>query len=213
MEPHDIRFFATPQELRDWFDAHHETAEELWLGYYRRSTGIPSVDWSQAVDEALCVGWIDGIRHRLDDRRFVQRFTPRRKRSTWSDVNVAKVAVLTAEGRMRPAGIAAFAARTAGNTGIYSYEGVAAAFRPEELDRLRADDAAWADWQRRPPSYRKSVTFWVTSARKPETRERRLRTLIEESREGRKVGPMRERVVSPAGPAGPGPGGDPPTLG
>ena len=94
-QPHDIHFFATPEELRDWFDANHETADELWVGYYRKATGRPSVDWSQAVDEALCVGWIDGVRRSLDESRFVQRFTPRRKGSTWSAVNVAKVEALT----------------------------------------------------------------------------------------------------------------------
>ena len=113
-QPHDVRFFATPEELRDWFDANHETADELWIGYYRKATGRPSVDWSQAVDEALCVGWIDGVRYRLDDTSHAQRFTPRRKGSIWSAINVAKVAALTAEGRMRPAGLAAFGARTHG---------------------------------------------------------------------------------------------------
>ena len=110
-EPHDVRYFATPEELRDWFDANHETADELWLGYYRKSTGRPSVDWSQAVDEALCVGWIDGVRYSLDDERFVQRFTPRRKGSNWSAINVAKVADVDGAGRMRPAGLAAFEAQ------------------------------------------------------------------------------------------------------
>ena len=107
LEPHDIRFFETPAALRDWFDANHQTASELWLGYHRKSSGRPSVDWSQAVDEALCVGWIDGVRRSLDETSFVQRFTPRRKGSTWSAVNVAKVGTLSAEGRMRPAGLAA----------------------------------------------------------------------------------------------------------
>ncbi len=190
-QPHDVRFFATPAELRDWFDANHETADELWLGYYRKSTGRPSVDWSQAVDEALCVGWIDGVRRSVDDTRHVQRFTPRRKGSTWSAINVAKVATLTNEGRMRPAGLAAFEARTAANTAIYSYERAAAAFSPDEEARLRAKPAAWADWEARPPSYRRAVTHWVTSAKGAATRERRLEALIADSAAGRKVGPMR----------------------
>ena len=190
-QPHDVRFFATPEELRDWFDANHETAVELWLGYYRKSTGRPSVDWSQAVDEALCVGWIDGVRRSVDDTSHVQRFTPRRKGSTWSAINVAKVASLTKAGRMRPAGLAAFEARTAANTAIYSYERAAAAFSPDEEARLRADPAAWADWEARPPSYRRAVTHWVTSAKGAATRERRLAALIADSAAGRKVGPMR----------------------
>jgi uncharacterized protein YdeI (YjbR/CyaY-like superfamily) len=190
-QPHDVRFFATPEELRDWFDAKHERANELWLGYYRKSTGRPSVDWSQAVDEALCVGWIDGVRRSVDDTSHVQRFTPRRKGSTWSAINVAKVAALTREGRMRPAGLAAFEARTAANTAIYSYERAAATFTADEETRFRANSTAWADWEARPPSYRRAVTHWVTSAKEAATRERRLEALIADSAAGRKVGPMR----------------------
>jgi uncharacterized protein YdeI (YjbR/CyaY-like superfamily) len=190
-QPRDVRFFATPADLRDWFDANHESADELWLGYYRKATGRPSVDWPQAVDEALCVGWIDGVRRSVDDISHVQRFTPRRKGSTWSAINVAKVTGLTREGRMRPAGLAAFEARTAANTAIYSYERAAAAFAPDEEARLRDDSAAWADWEARPPSYRRAVTHWVTSAKGAATRERRLDALILDSAAGRKVGPMR----------------------
>ena len=190
-QPHDIRFFATPEELRDWFDANHETANELWIGYYRKATGRPSVDWSQAVDEALCVGWIDGVRRSLDESSFVQRFTPRRKGSTWSAVNVAKVAALTEQGRMRPAGNAAFEARSAANTAIYSYERPVAAFTADEEARIRAETVAWADWESRPPSYRRAVTHWVTSAKADATRARRLEALIADSAAGRKVGPMR----------------------
>lgn len=185
-QPHDIRFFATPDALRDWFDANHETADELWIGYYRKATGRPSVDWSQAVDEALCVGWIDSVRYSLDDTTHAQRFTPRRKGSIWSAVNVTKVAALTAEGRMRPAGLVAFEARTPEKTAIYSYERDAAAFSDEEAARFRANEAAWADWERRPPSYRKAATHWVTSAKQAATREGRLERLIEDSAAGRK---------------------------
>ncbi len=190
-QPHDVRFFATPDELRDWFDANHETADELWLGYSRKSTGRPSVDWSQAVDEALCVGWIDGVRRSVDATSFVQRFTPRRKGSTWSAINVAKVASLTEQGRMRPAGIAAFEARSGANTAIYSYEQPDAAFTPEEEVRFQANAPAWTDWAARPPSYRRAVTHWVTSAKQEATRARRPAALIADSAAGRKVGPMR----------------------
>jgi uncharacterized protein YdeI (YjbR/CyaY-like superfamily) len=185
-QPRDVRFFATPADLRDWFDANHESAGELWLGYYRKATGRPSVDWPQAVDEALCVGWIDGVRYRLDDTSHAQRFTPRRKGSIWSAINVAKVAALNAERRMRPAGLAAFEARTPERTAIYSYEREAAAFSDEESDRFRADAGAWANWERRPPSYRKAATHWVTSAKQPATRDRRMASLIEETAAGRK---------------------------
>lgn len=191
MKPRDVQFFATPAELRDWFDANHATADELWLGGYRKSTGRPTIAWSEAVDEALCVGWIDGVRHSLDETSFAQRFTPRRKGSNWSAINVAKVEKLTAEGRMRPAGVTAFEARTAARTAVYSYERDAAAFTDDELARFQADPTAWMDWQGRPPYYRKAITHWVTSAKRPETRKRRLDTLIADSAAGRKVGPMR----------------------
>jgi uncharacterized protein YdeI (YjbR/CyaY-like superfamily) len=191
LEPDDVIFFETPAELRAWFDANHETAGDLWLGYHRKATGRPTISWSEAVDEALCVGWIDSIRKRLDDTTSAQRFTPRRKGSTWSAINVAKVAALRAEGRMRPAGLAAFEARTADNTAIYSYEREVAAFSEAELSRFRAVPAAWADWEARPPSYRRAVTHWVTSAKTPETRERRLESLIADSAAGEKVRPMR----------------------
>jgi uncharacterized protein YdeI (YjbR/CyaY-like superfamily) len=184
--PRDVIYFASPHELRDWFDANHETATELWLGYYRKATGRPTVTWSEAVDEALCVGWIDSVRYRIDDERSAQRFTPRRMGSIWSAINVAKVAELTAQGRMRPAGIAAFEARDPARTAIYSYEREAAAFTADEEARFRAEPAAWADWERRPPGYRRTATHWVTSAKRPETRAKRLAALIEGHAAGQK---------------------------
>ena len=138
--PPDPLVFETPAELRDWFDANHETASELWLGSYKKATGKPSVQWSEAVDEALCVGWIDSVRYSLDAERSAQRFTPRRKGSNWSAVNIAKVAELTAQGRMRPAGLAAFEARSDDRTAVYSYEQRhEAAFAPEDEARFRAN--------------------------------------------------------------------------
>jgi uncharacterized protein YdeI (YjbR/CyaY-like superfamily) len=193
MEPHDVVFFATPEELRDWFDANHATADELWLGYYKKASGRPSVDWPQVVDEALCVGWIDGVRKSIDDEVSVQRLTPRRKGSTWSSINVAKAATLTEQGRMRPAGLAAFAARTDANTAIYSYERPPASFSADELARFRSDATAWEDWARRPPSYQRAATHWVTSAKQAATRERRLEALIEDSRAGRTI-----RLLTPS---------------
>jgi uncharacterized protein YdeI (YjbR/CyaY-like superfamily) len=187
MEPHDVLFFATSEDLRDWFDANHATTDELWIGYYKKASGRPSVAWTQVVDEALCVGWIDGVLRRIDEISHVQRLTPRRKGSNWSAINVAKVAELTAQGRMRPAGLAAFAARSDAKTAIYSYEQPPEAFTADETERFRADEAAWVDWERRPPSYRKIVTHWVVSAKQAATRERRLATLIEDSKAGRPI--------------------------
>jgi uncharacterized protein YdeI (YjbR/CyaY-like superfamily) len=190
MEPHDVLFFATPDDLRDWFDANHATTDELWIGYYKKTSGRPSVSWTQVVDEALCVGWIDGVLRRIDEISHVQRLTPRRKGSNWSAINVAKVAELTAQGRMRPAGLAAFAARSDAKTAIYSYEQPPESFTPDETERFRAEASAWSDWEARPPSYRKAVTHWVTSAKQPSTRERRLATLIEDSKAGRPIKSM-----------------------
>src|SRR3712207_5586105 len=124
--PPDVKFFARPAEFRKWLDASHATAKELWVGFYKKDTGKPSITWPESVDEALCVGWIDGIRKRLDDERYVIRFTPRRPRSVWSAVNVARVAELTKEGRMTPEGLAAFARRSEDRTAIYAYEQPAA---------------------------------------------------------------------------------------
>ena len=192
--PHDVLYVGSTEELREWFDANHETATELWLGYYKKATGRPTVTWSEAVDEALCVGWIDGVRYSIDDARSAQRFTPRRKGSTWSAINVAKVAALTEQGRMRPAGLAAYALRDPAKTAIYAYERELATFTLEEEARFRADPAAWADWEGRSPSYRRTATHWVTSAKRPETRTRRLEQLIADSSAGRKP-----RAVTPPG--------------
>jgi uncharacterized protein YdeI (YjbR/CyaY-like superfamily) len=192
--PPDPIFFETPAELRDWFDANHATASELWLGSYKKATGKPSVQWSEAVDEALCVGWIDSVRYSLGAERSAQRFTPRRKGSNWSAINIAKVAALTAQGRMRPAGLAAFEARTEARSGVYSYEQRhLATLAPEEEAMFRANEAAWAWWETGPPSYRKGAVYWVVSAKRPETRARRLATLIEDSAAGRTVKPLTPR--------------------
>jgi uncharacterized protein YdeI (YjbR/CyaY-like superfamily) len=192
--PHDVIFFASPEELRDWFDANHGTATELWVGYHKVATGRPSLTWSQAVDEALCVGWIDGVRYSLGAEAHAQRFTPRRRGSTWSAVNVRKVAELTAAGRMRPAGLAAFEARREDRTAVYAYEREHASLTPEEEARFRADAAAWADWEARPPSYRRTATYWIASAKRPETRARRMDQVIEGSAAGR-----RPRALTPPG--------------
>jgi uncharacterized protein YdeI (YjbR/CyaY-like superfamily) len=192
--PDDPIYFTSSADLRDWFDANHETATELWIGYHRKATGRPSPTWSETVDEALCVGWIDGVRYSVDGDRFMQRLTPRRKRSNWSAVNIAKVKQLTAEGRMRPAGLAAFEARSEERSAIYSYERRhEAALEPADEARFRGNDAAWAWFQARPASYRTAAVYWVVSAKRPETREKRLTTLIEDSAAGRTVKPLTPR--------------------
>jgi uncharacterized protein YdeI (YjbR/CyaY-like superfamily) len=181
-------YFASPAELRAWFEANHETATELRVGFWKKATGVPSLTWSEAVDEALCFGWIDGVRHSVDADRYTNRFTPRRRGSNWSAVNVAKVAALSREGRMRPAGIRAFEARSDARTGVYSFEQRSdAKLTPAQERRFRADADAWAYFQAAPPGYRRTATWWVVSAKQEATRERRLTQLIEDSRAGRRI--------------------------
>jgi uncharacterized protein YdeI (YjbR/CyaY-like superfamily) len=185
-------YFASPGELRDWLDEHHATVSELIVGFWKKGTGRPSVTWEQVVEEALCVGWIDGIRRGIDDERSTIRLTPRRKGSNWSAVNIAKVAELRAAGRMRPAGEAAFAARRDDRSAVYSYEQRhLASLVADEEARFRANQTAWHWFEAAAPSYRQAATHWVVSAKRPETRARRLDTLIEDSAAGRRIGPMR----------------------
>jgi uncharacterized protein YdeI (YjbR/CyaY-like superfamily) len=187
----DATYFSTPTELRAWLEEHHATASELWVGYYKKATKRPTITWAEAVEEALCFGWIDGKLQRIDDQRHRQRFTPRRKGSNWSAVNIAKVAELRAQGRMTPSGEAAFAARRTDEPGAYSYERRhEAAFDADQEKAFRANESAWAWFEQQPPSYRTTATFWVVSAKRPETRARRLASLIECSTEGRRVPPL-----------------------
>ena len=191
--PHDVTYFASGAELRAWLDANHATADELWIGYHKKHTGRPSVTWEDVVVETLRVGWVDSVRYSLDQDRSAQRVTPRRKGSNWSARNVAIAERLVAEGEMQPAGLAAFEARTPERTAIYSYERDVATLTDDEISRFQADKAAWADWERRPPSYRRAVTSWLASAKRPETRARRFETLLADSATGQQVGPMRDR--------------------
>jgi uncharacterized protein YdeI (YjbR/CyaY-like superfamily) len=184
----DATFFSTPTEFRSWLNEHHETASEIWVGYYKKATGKPTMTWAEAVDEALCFGWIDGKVQRIDEQRHRQRFTPRRRGSNWSAVNIAKVAELRAQGRMRPPGEAAFAARRDDRSAVYSYERRhEAAFDGGQEATFRANRAAWAWFSEQSLAYRQLATFWVVSPKRPETRARRLATLIDCSAEGRRI--------------------------
>ena len=180
-------FFKTPQAFRRWFEKHHGSKMELWVGFYRKATGIPSITYKEALDEALCFGWIDGVRKRLDDQRYVQRFTPRRAKSYWSAVNIKRVEELKAEGRMHDAGTAAFERRDKTATPQYSFERAAAALDAAAERRFRANTAAWAYFSAEAPWYRRVVTHWVVSAKREETRERRLTTLIADCAAGRRI--------------------------
>jgi uncharacterized protein YdeI (YjbR/CyaY-like superfamily) len=181
------RFFATPEWFRAWLQKNHDQATELWVGFHRKASGQPGITWPEAVDQALCFGWIDGIRKRIDDTSYMNRFTPRRPTSTWSEVNVRRAMELIEQGLMAPAGLRAFEARRDNRVGMYSYEQ-----RPQDLPakyakRFRADAAAWKAWRTMPPSYRKAATWWVISAKRDETRERRLATLIETTARGERI--------------------------
>lgn len=191
-------FFRGPAELRDWLEENHAGADELFVGAWRKGAGQPTLSWEEIVDEALCYGWIDGIRRSIGDDRWVIRLTPRRKGSNWSNRNIGRVEALRSEGRMRPAGEAAFAARSDDRSGVYSFEQRdTAALTPEQEAEFRAEPDAWAWFSAQAPSYRKTAIFWVVSAKRPETRARRLATLIADSKAGRDVGPiMRNRGSS-----------------
>jgi uncharacterized protein YdeI (YjbR/CyaY-like superfamily) len=188
----DVWFFATPDKWRQWLEKNHARATELWVGMHRKASGTPSITWPEAVDEALCFGWIDGIRKSIDDTRYKNRFTPRKKTSNWSAVNIARVGALTKEGRMRPAGLAAFETRDPKKPGVYSFEQRETATLGDELERrFRANAKAWAFFEAQPPYYRRVATFWVVSAKQEATRERRLDALINDSEAGRRVGPLK----------------------
>jgi uncharacterized protein YdeI (YjbR/CyaY-like superfamily) len=184
-------FFASPAELRAWLERHHDSVSELLVGFHKKGTGRPSITWPQAVDQALCFGWIDGVRRRIDDASYTIRFTPRRPRSIWSAVNVKRMKELIDEGLVAPAGVAAFERRSDDRTAIYSHEQRRSAqLAPDQEQRLRADARANAFFESQAPSYRRAAIHWVTSAKRPETRERRLTQLIECSAAGKRVPPL-----------------------
>ena len=179
-------FFATEAAFRRWLAANHAAAPELLVGFWKKATGKPSIDWPQARDQALCFGWIDGIRKSLGEDSYTIRFTPRRKGSIWSKVNVERYEALSADGRMTQAGVRAYE-ENKGRSGVYAYENALKELSAAETRQFKADKKAWAHWQKRPPGYRKVVLHWIASAKKPETRARRLATLIEDSAAGRKI--------------------------
>jgi uncharacterized protein YdeI (YjbR/CyaY-like superfamily) len=184
-------FFRSQDAFRRWMKKNHDRADELHVGYYKKHTGKPSITWPESVDVALCFGWIDGIRRSLDEDRYTIRFTPRRAESTWSEKNVASARRLIAAGAMEPSGLAAFENRGADRSGVYSFEQRELDLDPARRKRLRANRKAWTYWNGQPPGYRKKVTWWVMSAKREETRDRRLEALIADSEAGRWVKPMR----------------------
>jgi uncharacterized protein YdeI (YjbR/CyaY-like superfamily) len=184
--PSKPTFFPTEAAFCRWLEANHATAAELLVGFWKKGSGKPSIDWPQARDQALCFGWIDGVRLSLGDESYTIRFTPRRKGSIWSTVNVARYAALKAEGLMTAAGERAFEENKA-KSGLYAYERPLAELTAEEEARFRKSKGGWADWEKRPPGYRKVVLHWITSAKRPETRAKRLGILIDSSARGEKI--------------------------
>lgn len=181
-DEHDVTFFATPAEWRRWLEENHATQTDKWVGFHKRQTGKESITWPESVDEALCFGWIDGVRKSIDESAYKIRFTPRKPTSVWSKVNVARVAVLTKEGRMTEAGHAAFARRTDAKTGIYSSEREKDAELPADMQaRFEKNKKAWRYFQSRPPWYRRTSLHWVVSAKREETRAKRFEQLLRDS--------------------------------
>jgi uncharacterized protein YdeI (YjbR/CyaY-like superfamily) len=189
------RFFATPAELCAWLERHHADTTELLVGFHKKRSGKPSITWPEAVDEALCFGWIDGVRRSIDDDRYSIRFSPWKARSTWSAVNIERAKELKRLGRMHSAGLKAFAARADDRSAIYPYEQRHnAKLAPAQERQLRANRRAWEFFSAQSPSCRKAAIWWIVSAKKDGTRAKRLATLIEDSAQGRTIPPLTRRA-------------------
>jgi len=180
------KFFATLAAWRNWLEKHHQDQKELLVGFYKKDSGKPSITWPESVDGALCFGWIDGVRRRIDDSSYSIRFTPRRPRSIWSAVNIKRVEELRRQGLMCAAGIQAFEARQEDRSRIYSFEQASIQFEDEQERRFKANAAAWRFFRSQPPYYQKVATWRVISAKREETKQMRLDRLIEDSKQGRR---------------------------
>jgi uncharacterized protein YdeI (YjbR/CyaY-like superfamily) len=181
-------FFASPSEWRAWLEQHHGQFQELWVGFYKRGSGKPSITWPEAVDGALCFGWIDGVRKSVDEATYTIRFTPRRSRSTWSAINIKRIAELKRLGLVQDAGLQAFLRRTNDRSAIYAYEQRKGAKLSAEYEKVfRANKDAWKFFRAQAPWYRRTSAWWVISAKKEETRRKRLAQLIQNSAHSRPI--------------------------
>jgi uncharacterized protein YdeI (YjbR/CyaY-like superfamily) len=189
-------FFATPVKFRRWLKKNHASTKEFWVGFYRKGTGKPSITWPESVDQALCFGWIDGLRKSCDSESYMIRFTPRKSTSTWSAVNTKRAQDLIRLGLMQPAGGKAFEGRDAKRSKLYSFEQKGAALGTAYEKQFRANRNAWQFFQSQPPGYRKTATWWVVSAKQEATRHRRLATLISDSGAGRRIAPLRREKTT-----------------
>ena len=183
-----VTFFKSASDFRQWLEVHHASVCELWVGFFKKDSGKAGLTYAEAVDEALCFGWIDGLKKRVDELSYTHRFTPRKPKSNWSRVNIQHVGRLKRAGRMTPAGLKAIAARDPARSGVYSFENAARELSPADQRRFKADRAAWEFFQQQPPGYRRTAIWRVVSAKMDETRARRLSQLIEESSNGRRLG-------------------------
>jgi uncharacterized protein YdeI (YjbR/CyaY-like superfamily) len=181
------KFFRTPADFETWLEKNYATATELWVGFYKRDSGKPSITWPESVDQALCFGWIDGIRKRVDKISYKIRFTPRTRSSIWSAINIKRAEELARQKRMRPAGLKAFAARIENKSGIYSYEQRTTELAEPYATHLKKNKAASNFFGIQPPSYRKMIGWWIVSAKKEETRMARLAKLINASANAKRL--------------------------
>ncbi len=181
------RFFKSPSAFHKWLAANHAKSKELWVGFYKKETGKASITWQESVEEALCFGWIDGVRKKIDDQSYVIRFSPRKPTSIWSAVNIRIALKLIKENRMQPAGVKAFAARKENRSGIYSYEQRSPELVEPYAAEFKRNKSAWKFFQAQPPYYRKTMNWWVVSAKQEETRIKRLNRLIEASAKGQRL--------------------------
>ena len=181
-------FFPEPAAFRAWLQKNHQTTREQWIGFHRKASGRPSITWPEAVDEAICFGWIDGLRKTVDAGSYKIRFTPRRASSNWSAVNIARMEELIQDGRARPAGITAFKKRMPAKSRVYSYENRKSAKLSSAATKLFSTDAAaWKFFQQQPQSYQQTAIWWISSAKRPETQEKRLQKVIASSKAGRRL--------------------------
>ena len=181
------KFFPTPSAFRKWLAANHAKSTELVVGFYKKGSGKPSITWPESVDEALCFGWIDGVRNSIDEESYRIRFTPRKPSSVWSAVNIRNVERLIKEKRMQPAGLKAFEARKENRSGIYAYEQRSPELVEPYAGIFKRNKAAWKFFQAQPPYYRKTMNWWIVSAKQEGTRSKRLDKLIEESAKGKRL--------------------------
>ena len=182
-----LTYFPTPRDFRKWLEKRHDTEQELLVGFYKKGSGKPSITWPESVKEALCFGWIDGIRRNVDEESYSIRFTPRKRTSIWSAINIKYANELIEQGLMRPSGLAAFAARRENKSGIYSYEQRSASIPEPYLSKFKKHKAAFQFFESQPVGYRKQMSWWVVSAKQEETRLKRLEKLITESAAGRRL--------------------------